>query len=270
MRRIFTLLSFGLLTMSSMAQTDVTKYFLSNYGFDSDFDYDSSSTASVAQEIKEIDGWTPDLSATYTITGVYEFGFKGSFNGAVVPAAGYDGEAGGCLALSTGWNQTFNYYQTVTLPAGTYTLKVPTYNGSSLTAATSTVAWIPTSGTKVTSSVTSYPTMSWTLDQITFTLDAMTTGKIQIGMVATSGGSANSAKLCIDYVQLLVENMAVDKSSLLAAITSANDYYGAGNGNGAAALKSAIDAAQTVADDSSVDMVSVIEATIALNEAIEA
>ncbi len=269
MRRIFTLLSFGLLAMSSMAQTDVTKYFLSNYGFDSDFDYDSNSTASVAQEIKEIDGWTPDLSATYTITGVYEFGFKGSFNGAVVPAAGYDGEAGGCLALSTGWNQTFNYYQTVTLPAGTYTLKVPTYNGSSLTAATSTVAWIPTSGTKVTSSVTSYPTMSWTLDQITFTLDAMTTGKIQIGMVATSGGSANSAKLCIDYVQLLVENMAVDKSSLQAAITSANDYYGAGNGNGAAALKSAIDAAQAVADDSSVDMVSVLEATIALNEAIE-
>ena len=58
----------------------------------------------------------------YTITGVYEFGFKGTFNGGTVPEKGYDGEAGGGLALSTGWSENMAYYQTVTLPAGNYTI----------------------------------------------------------------------------------------------------------------------------------------------------
>ncbi len=252
-----------------MAQTDVTKYFLSNYSFDSDFHYTSSSSTAVAQEIKEIDGWTPGFDINYTITGVYEFGFGGTFNGASVPAKGYDGEAGGCLALSTGWGNTFNYYQTVTLPAGTYTIKVPTYNGTTTTAASSALAWIPNSGTQTTSTVTSYKGKSWTLDEINFTLSKTTTGKVQIGMVAAAGSSTNSAKICIDYVQILVTDMAVDKSGLKTTLTSANSSYGTGTGNGASALKSAIDAAQAVYDDASAEMVTVLEMTETLEEAID-
>ena len=162
------------------AQEDVTKFFLTNHDFDSNFDYQSGNTTVVKEEIKEIKGWIPDLSATYTITGVYEYGFKGTYNSSSVPAESYTGGAGGGLALSTGWDQTFCYYQNVTLPAGTYTINVPTYNGKSVSAGTSKLAWIPTSGTTVSSTLAAYPSKKWTLDQITFTLSKQTTGKVQI------------------------------------------------------------------------------------------
>lgn len=271
MKKCVVLVS-GLLLMvtGSFAQTDVTKYYLENYGFDDSFDYKSGQTTEVKQELKSVNGWTSELSADYTIVGTYEFGFKGKFNGASVPASGYNEEAGGGLAVSTGWEQTFLFYQTVTLPAGTYTLNVPTYNGSEVTAATSQVAWIPSSGSTVKSKITSYPSQKWTLDQITFTLTKSTTGKIQFGMKAAAGGSANTAKLVVDYVQLLGSNMDVNgvKADLQEAITSATSYYGNGTGEGAADLQTAINAAQSVYDNAEADVITVLEAIKALNWAI--
>jgi hypothetical protein len=206
-KRTLMFLAGLLMVLSASAQVDVSQYYLVNSGFDTDFDYKSGATNVVKEEIKEVDGWTADLTATYTIVGTYEYGFAGTFNTAKVPSTGYNGSVGGGLAISTGWDQTFLFYQTVTLPAGTYTVNVPTYNGCNVTAATSQVAWIPNSGTSVKSSVTSYKANSWTLDKITFTLTKTTTGKIQFGMMAAAGGSANSAKLLVDYVQIMGENM---------------------------------------------------------------
>jgi hypothetical protein len=253
----------------TMAQTDITKYYLNNYGFDTDFDYPATSTATVEQEILDIPGWTSAITVDYTITGIYEFGFQGKFNNGSVPAQGYDGEAGGALALSTGWEQNFSYYQTVTLPAGTYTLIAPTYNGKSATGGTSLLAWIPSSGTSVTSTVKSYLAKKWTLDQITFTLSKQTTGKLQIGYKAAAGGSANSANLLIDYVKLMGENMTVNKTALYSNLTAANRLYGEGTGIGADALKNAIDAAQTVYDNAEATMPEVLEANFNLTEAME-
>lgn len=252
------------------AQTDVTKYFLSNYGFDEDFDYTADSKATVKQEIKEIKEWTPDLSADYTITGVYEFGFGGTYNGATVPAKNYHGEAqGGGLALSTGWEQVYCYYQTVTLPAGTYTLNAPTFNGKSVTAGTSKLAWIPNSGTAVTSTVKKYPAKKWTADSITFTLTKTTTGKIQIGYKAAAGGSSNSANLLIDYVQLMARDMAVDKSVLKNDLASATTLYGEGEGIAADSLKAVIRVAQAVYDNEESSMPEVLEAIRLLEETME-
>lgn len=268
-KTLFTcLLAFG--ALASYAQVDLSKYLLQNYGFDQDFDYKASQSNEVTQEIKDVKGWTANLSANYTIVGTYEYGFKGTFNTATVPAKGYNGEAGGGLAISTGWEQTFLFSQEVTLPAGTYTINAPTYNGSNVTAATSQLAWIPNAGTSKKSTVTSYSANTWTLDKITFTLNTTTKGKIQFGMKAAAGGSANTAKLVVDYVQILGENVAADKSQLNATIASANKYYGNGNGNGAADLKSAITATQTIADKADADIIAIYEATSALEEAISA
>ena len=101
-KTLFTcLLAFG--ALASYAQVDLSKYLLQNYGFDQDFDYKASQSNEVTQEIKDVKGWTANLSANYTIVGTYEYGFKGTFNTATVPAKGYNGEAGGGLAISTGW-----------------------------------------------------------------------------------------------------------------------------------------------------------------------
>ena len=269
MRKLLLINILMTITLCTYAQIDITKYYLENYGFDDNFDYTAGQTTNVAEEIKTVKGWTSTLSATYTIVGTYEFGFKGVFNTATVPETGYDGEAGGGLAFSTGWEQTFKFSQSVYLPAGTYTLRVPTYNGSNVTAATSQVAWVPSSGTAVTSTRTSYKSKSWTVDEITFTLTKRTKGNIQFGMKAASGGSANSAKLIVDYVQLLGTDLAVDKTILNSALKTANNRYNE-TGKEAAALKSVIDAGQAVYDNADADMQSVLDVTSALYDAIEA
>lgn len=259
----------ALLAAQAQAQTDVSKYYLTNYGFDSDFNYTASSSATVEKEINDIKGWTPELSADYTITGVYEFGFKGKYNGATVPATGYDGESGGGLALSTGWEQTFCYTQTITLPKGTYTIKVPTYNGKSVTAGISQLAWIPTSGTKVASTLKSYPAKKWTVDEITFTLTKQTEGKIQIGYKAGANGSVNSANLLIDYVQIIGENMTVSKYQITSAISKAKKYYKE-DGIGAEDLKKAMDNAQATYDQTpAATAPEILEAVYQLNQALE-
>lgn len=263
------LVSVWFTSLSLSAQTDVTKYFLQNYGFDANFDYPASSTAKVSQEIRDIDGWTAKLSADYTVTGVYEFGFKGTFNGATVPTTGYDGEAGGALALSTGWEQTFCFTQTVTLPAGKYTISVPTYNSKTVSGGKSLLSWQPNSGSTVSSTLSSYKGKSWTLDQITFTLTRQTTGTLQIGYKAAAGASSNSACLLIDYVQILGEDMTVSKTTLRSTLRTAISLYGEGDGIGAADLKAVIDAAQTVYDDENATMPEVLEAVYQLNNAIE-
>ena len=257
-------------SLTGMAQDDVTKYYLTNYGFDSEFDYTAEDKQRVAQEILDVPGWTAELSAEYTIVGTYEFGFGGTFNGATVPAQGYDGEAGGALALSTGWEATFVYYQTVTLPKGTYTITVPTYNGKSATKGTSLLAWVPTTGTAVNSTLSSYPAKQWTVDQITFTLTKTTTGRIQIGYKAAAGGSVNSACLLLDYVELKGTDMAVSKTTLRSNLTAANRAYGEGDGQGAEELKAAIDQAQAVYDNAEATMPQVLEATYVLTHALEA
>lgn len=269
MNLILALLSFCMIPRVAMAQSDITKYYLTNYGFDTDFDYPASTNAIVTQEILDIPGWTANLSADYTIAGIYEFGFSGKFNEGTVPATGYNGEPGGALALSTGWEQTFCYYQTVTLPKGTYTIKVPTYNGKTATGGVSKLSWIPNSGSIISSTVKSYPGKQWTVDEITFTLTSSKTGKIQIGYQAAAGGSANSANLLIDYVQLLGENMAVSKTSLRTAIKSANTLYGDGTGAYATELKAAIDAAQATYDKEGVTMPEILEASYNLQEAVD-
>lgn len=269
MKRNAILFCAALLATTVQAQDDVTKYFMTNYGFDSDFNYPASSSATVEKEINDIKGWTPDLSADYTITGVYEFGFKGKYNGATVPSTGYDGEAGGGLALSTGWEQTFCYTQTVTLPKGTYTIKVPTYNGKSATAGISQLAWIPNSGTKVTSTLKSYPSKQWTVDEITFKLTQQTQGKIQIGYKAGAQGSTNSANLLIDYVQILGEKMYYSKTNIYIALNNAKKYYKE-DGIGADELKKAMDDAQAVYSQSTTPTaLEVLEACYQLNQAVE-
>ena len=275
MKRLL-LTMFALVSMLTwtVAQTDVTKFFLTNYAFDSNYNYTAGQSKSVSQEILDIPGWTQGFTVNYTITGIYEFGFAGTFNNGTVPSVGYDGEAGGGLALSTGWEQNFYYTQTVTLPAGKYTLTVPTYNGFTATGGTSMLAWIPNSGTTVSSSVASYPSKEWTKDEISFTLSATTTGKIRIGYKAAAGGSGNSANLVIDYLKLMATDidmealLAEQKSQLLALISSANYYYGDGSGNNASVLKAAIDAAQAVYDNVSATAEEVFEQKEPLTEAI--
>ena len=191
---------------------DLTEHYLTNSLFDGDYDYDVNQTGNVAQEMQPVHGWKNDYAMNYTVVGIYQVGTPITYNGASIPAINADGEkAGGVLALSTGWEQDLKLYQTVTLPAGKYKLVAAYYNGDAqMTAGSSLLAWIPSSGTKESSNVTSFAVGKWTIDELTFSLTSKRTGKIQIGFKGASGGSGNSAKIAVDYVKLLRQTTYVD------------------------------------------------------------
>ena len=246
------------LSSGTQAQTNVSDLFLQNWGFDTNINYDQAATGNVAQEILDIESWTKEHTVDYTIVGTYAFGTKKTFNTyGKVPEEGYDGSTG-CLAFSTGWSQSLIYSQTVTLPAGTYTIQCAWWNGSNQTAGKSLVGWIPSSGTSVLSTLNSFPKNAWTTDEQTFTLTKSTTGKIQIGFMAVDGASGNTAKVVLDYVKILMDDvngLKLIRTRLKNAITSANKSYGDGTGVDADKLKLQIDAAQAAydAEDSTAD-----------------
>lgn len=270
MRRIFVFIAIiSFYATCGIAQTDVTQYFLANYAFDEGFDHKAGETTDVTKEIADIPSWTPGFTVKTIVAGVYEFGFAGTFNGAKVPAAGFGGEKGGGLALSSGFSRDFFFTQEVTLPAGKYTLQAPIYNGCDVTAGVSLLAWIPDEGTAVTSELAEYPANTWTLDQISFTTESEMKGKIRIGYRSAAGGGTNSARIVIDYLRLLTDGMTVDKTPLKTAIDAAMAYYGDGSGNESASLLAAIEAATSVLNADNVTLVDVNNAIESLQKAIE-
>lgn len=259
--RILTILTFILASSFAWADIDVTDLYLENAGFDNAnyYDYKASDYGNVAQEILSIYGWNKDIGVDYTVTGIYELGTSKTFNtNGKVPSSGYNGSKGGCLVLSTGWDESLKYYQNVTLPSGSYKLQAAFYNGSNSASGSSLLGWIPdnSNASSHLSSVSSFNMNSWTLDEVTFSLSSSTEGRVQIGFKGASGGSANSAKVVVDFVKIflvgndntLISNM---RSVLSSSLSTANSAYGTGTGNDAANLKQAIDDAQSVNDNAS-------------------
>ena len=208
LRHLASLAFVALSWISATAQDgyyDLTEHYLTNSLFDGNYDYDSSQTGNVAQQMLPVNGWTNDYTVDYTIVGVYQVGTKKTYNNAKVPATNADGTTdGGVLALSTGWGVELKLYQGVYLPAGKYKIVTAYYNGdASKTAGESLTGWIPQSGTNAMSKVSSFTSGQWIKDEISFTLTKPTMGKVQVGFKAAGGGSGNSAKIAVDYVRLL-------------------------------------------------------------------
>ena len=185
--------AFGSVVCHGQTLYDLSDVYLKNADFNANYDHVFGETGNVAQQICELPGWNKDFSVNYTIAGVYQIGTNKTFNGAKVPDKAFDGTtSGGVLALSTGWEQALKYYQTVTLPAGNYTMKSAFFNGSDKSSGISLMAWLPDGGTPVKSSLTSFSVGNWTEDVVHFTLTETTTGRIQLGFQAPeSRGSAN-------------------------------------------------------------------------------
>ena len=195
-------------SLHGWAQVDISAYFLENHGFDTKFNYDARQTGNVSGDvINEVYGWTNETTATYTVAGTFAYNPEVTFNNSsALPASGYEGSEGGALGLTTGWGMQLVYSQSVTLPKGTYRLSSAYYNVGTSGAGNSLLSWLPDNGTATVSDVKNFPVKSWKTDELIFTLTAQTTGKIRIGFAANEGvGSANHAKILVDYVKLLCD-----------------------------------------------------------------
>jgi len=214
---ITSLLSLALLATgggSAFAQTDVTSTYIVNPGFE----LSTGETGNIAggdnttssKDYTET-GWKNTNTATWSCSAVIAYG-SGQINGGNAPASDNADATGNALGISVGWSGTVTYQsaQNITLPAGTYTLKVNAYNANTgkddknnpYVYFKSLFGFVTSNGKSFLSTKTSFTQSQWTEDVVTFTLDENTEGYIQLGGQAQNAGSGNNAKLLLDNITL--------------------------------------------------------------------
>ncbi|MCM1067821.1 MAG: hypothetical protein NC418_09650 [Muribaculaceae bacterium] len=224
MNKKFSLLTAALLGAAaalSAEQADVTATYLKNTQFNGpDYTWSIEASGAVNEVAGNVADWTVGALPGYYAYGTAQYGTSVDIKGnGTIPASGYEGSEGGCLVFASAWGANIYTTQDVELPAGSYTLRVPTYNcnKASGTSGTSMLAWLPEGGAEVVSGMT-YKLREWQIDEITFTLADTTKGKIRLGVSVPNEGSGSTAKPCLDYVELLREDVGTD--ALLAALRS--------------------------------------------------
>ena len=140
------------------------------------------------------------------VGGLFAYGSTGKMQGGghSAPATGPNGETGNCLGILGVWGCGGYYYQTVTLPAGTYTLNYTVYNQSGTSAVEKAYfGFIANSGTEYLTSQKTFSVGSWLTISVNFTLTASTTGKVCVGYKSAGGGSGANPHLFVNNVALL-------------------------------------------------------------------
>lgn len=191
--------------LAMSAAGDVTGMFLTNAGFEDCTETTNNAAAGASAAPLDIKGnWSQASSAAWSSSAVVTYGGAGQVNGASAPSADNAGNSGKALGVSVGWGGTVTYQSAaITLPAGVYTLKVNGYNNlSGVTQFASKFGFVPTDGDATLSTKTSFSYATWETDQVTFTLNDATEGKIQVGGQAISGGSGSNAKVFFDNITI--------------------------------------------------------------------
>ena len=165
---------------------------------------------------QSVSGWTSyvvngdNSNTTYPnsgmVGGIFSYGSSGKMQGGghSAPATGPNGESGNCLGILGVWGCGGYYYQSVTLPAGTYTLSYKIYNQSGTQAVDkSYFGFIADNGTEYLTTQKTFSTGSWLTVTATVTLTASTAGKICVGYKSSGNGSGANPHLFVDNVSIL-------------------------------------------------------------------
>ncbi len=151
--------------------------------------------------------------------------------GDTAPATKANGSTeGNVFGFISVWGGTAYYSQHVTLPAGNYTITIPTYNERGTGAIGKNMCgFIADSGEEYLAETKTFPVGKWTNETIKFSLDDETPGLITIGYVAANAGSASMPHLFIDEFELKYNGLLDVTPSVLAlqgAIRTAEEYTG--------------------------------------------
>lgn len=232
------------------ATEDVTSQYLTNADFTTDtaltngvctYSKDMANNSTTYFGLQAVTGWTanvPTDNQTYTEAssmcaragGVFAYGNTAWLGGSdyVAPATNPNsGSDGQCLGVIAVWSDTALYTsETVTLPAGSYTITIPVYNAGGTGSITNYTGFYNSVGTALAlSSSTTYTEKSWTTDQITFTLSEETEGYFAIGFYS-SNGSGSTPHLFFDGMTIDFEEATTDGTD---SITN-GAYYLKANG----------------------------------------
>ena len=220
------------------AQTDVTSTYITNAGFDTESDFQTSIAVDGSAHRYDVTGWTNEGGTQYTSGGAIKIG-NGKINGADVPSTNAEGTTtGGVLAIQAAWASNVFYKQDVTLPAGNYTMTFAVNNvGKNAQFEKDPVmfSFTTTDGSSFSGNVHSYPVNEWTTQTISFALASETSGTIKIGYKGSNNqGSGATPKLIIDYVKAVYNSnytatlqSAIDRATILNARASDDDLAAA-------------------------------------------
>lgn len=190
----------------TMHHGDDLSYLIANAGFEG-ITAETENYSTASGKDYSVDGWILDTTCDSGQGAVLTYGSGLTVNSATIPASDNASNSGKALGLSVGWAGT-QLYKTapITLPAGKYNLKVYSYNAGTNTTLTSKFGFAPTSSAATLSTKTSYTKNEWGSEEVTIELASATEGCFQLGGVAASGGSGNTAKVFFDNVTLTYIN----------------------------------------------------------------
>jgi hypothetical protein len=230
MKKLPEILYFIILVLNPLlliAQQDVTDTYLVNSEFDSTCNYKSSdasanlSTSTDGSTVLDVTDWSKQYSG-WTAGASFEYGYAGTLNSpGPIPATAADGittgSGHGALGVCAAWTGNVYYYQNVTLPAGSYKLSYNAYNSGSADYSESLVGFVPDTGASALSALTGFTQNAWTADEVLFTLDSITSGRIQVGVAAQDAGSGSHGRIFFDDLKLIYDTVSHDAT--LAGIT---------------------------------------------------
>ena len=203
------------------AQTDVTSTYITNADFSLStpidnhlcgYGKDMEGAGTTYYGLQDVTGWKKVVlqgaeADGYSNNGMggAEFAYGSEYqmkgNNATAPAENPNGETtGNALGFFGVWGNGGYYYQDVTLPAGSYTITVPTYCYSGTQANTSYIGFIADGASYL--GVTNTTVGEWVNQTINFTLFTETSGKIALGYLSTGSGSGANPHLFFDKVSL--------------------------------------------------------------------
>ena len=245
--------------------TDFTDFFINNAHFTNGtpldggvctYDYDITThqdKGALYFGMQPVDSWTasnPNENAR--ASGVFAVGSPETIwvggPGFAAPAKKANGATeGNIFGFVSVWSAASSYTQNVTLPAGTYTITIPTYNGGGTgTIAKNLCGFISADGDEYLAQTTSFPVGEWKEETIRFTLEEETAGVISIGYQAANAGSGSMPHLWIDEFLLKFSGVTEIKPSLIAlqsAVRSAESFTTFDDGQFEATLKAQVEEA---------------------------
>lgn len=263
-------LNAAVLTAIDGANPTDLSFVVANPGFESS----EASTGNVNTSTRvdyESTGWRLVSEGGNSASAILSYGSEDNqINGATIPASDNNGNSGNALGISVGWNTTIAYQSSspITLPVGSYVLKVNAYNAGTATLFNSKFGFVPTSGAAKLSNKTSFTLNTWETDEVNFVLTEATEGRIQIGGTATNTTSTNHGKVFFDNITLAYQKDPLDavKKELADLVVEAKKITAIHESAIKTALSTAISTAEVFTATTAEEYV---QATAALQEAMD-
>lgn len=210
--------------------TDLSEAFITNPHFTQDdpieggictYDYDCEKNGIplTNYSMLPVTGWSVTKTDNGAAAGVYEVGQNAFLGGAeyLPPTTLSDGVTteGKVLGFVTCWSMSVQYKQSVSLPAGSYTLTLSYYNtGGANAVAKNLIGFIADDGTEYLGTRTQFPVGTWTSENVSFELTEETTGYFSLGYTSTNTGSGNMPHFFTDGIYLTYIGTGIDASFL--------------------------------------------------------